>query len=130
VKRDFFARSNAKAWTVAAVTAAFFVPLGVFGAPALARSAASASQYEYAGSSQYQYKVTICHRTHSKKASHQWRTISVGAPAVKAHLRHGDKLGPCPPVAPVTTSANPGKSGGDHGKSGDHGNGQGKGHGK
>jgi hypothetical protein len=130
VKRNFFGRSNAKAWTVAAVTAAFFVPLGVFGAPALARSAASASQ-EYAGSSQYQYKVTICHRTHSKK--HPWHTISVGAPAVKAHLRHGDKLGACPPAVAATsttTTATTKGNSGDHGKSGDHGNGHGKGHGK
>ena len=40
---------------------------------------------------QYQYgktKVTLCHK--GKK------TITVGAPAQKAHLRHGDKLGPCP----------------------------------
>jgi hypothetical protein len=39
---------------------------------------------------QYQYgkKVTLCHK--GKK------TITVGAPAAKAHLRHGDKLGPCP----------------------------------
>jgi len=39
---------------------------------------------------QYQYgktKVTLCHKG---------KTITVGAPAQKAHLRHGDKLGPCP----------------------------------
>ena len=39
---------------------------------------------------QYQYgkkKVTLCHK--GKK------TITVGAPAAKAHLRHGDKLGRC-----------------------------------
>ncbi len=33
-------------------------------------------------------KVTICHKGK--------RTISVGAPAVPAHLAHGDTLGPCP----------------------------------
>jgi hypothetical protein len=130
VKRDFYGRSNAKAWTVAAVTAALFVPLGVFGAPALARSAASASQYEYAGS-QYQYKVTLCHHTHSK--THPWVQIRVGAPAATAHLKHhdGDYLGPCRPAAPVTVATGQGNSG-DHGKSGDHGNsgGHGKGHGK
>ena len=32
-------------------------------------------------------KVTICHKG---------KTITVGAPAVDAHLRHGDTLGPCP----------------------------------
>jgi hypothetical protein len=44
-----------------------------------------------AAAAQYQYgkkKVTLCHK--GKK------TITVGAPAVKAHLRHGDKLGACP----------------------------------
>jgi hypothetical protein len=36
--------------------------------------------------SQYREKVIICHKGH---------TISVAAPAVPAHLRHGDTLGPC-----------------------------------
>ena len=61
-----------------------------------------------------QPKVTICHHTHSKK--HPSHTIRVGAPAVKAHLKHGDTLGPCPTVAPTTNS-----SGKSHGKSGDKG---------
>jgi hypothetical protein len=38
-------------------------------------------------------KVAICHRTGSKK--HPFHTISVAIPAVRAHLRHGDVLGPC-----------------------------------
>jgi hypothetical protein len=38
-------------------------------------------------------KVTICHRTHSKK--HPFHTISVAVPALRAHLRHGDVLGAC-----------------------------------
>jgi hypothetical protein len=45
--------------------------------------APSAAQYQYGKT-----KVTLCHK--GKK------TITVGAPAVKAHLRHGDKLGACP----------------------------------
>jgi uncharacterized membrane protein YgcG len=136
---------NYRAWTAAAVSAAFFVPLMVFGAPALAKSAAS--EYEYSGSSQYQYtgKVLLCHHTHSKK--HPWHQISVGAPAVKAHLKHGDYLGTCttPPPASPATAPKHGKSGskgksGDHGNSGSQGNsgnqgqsgsnGNGKGHGK
>ena len=95
---------NYRPWLAAAVSAAFFVPLLVLGGPALAKSAASASQYEYGGSSQYQYhgKVTICHHTHSRK--HPWVQISVGAPAAKAHMRHHDTLGPCP-----TTSTSGGR---------------------
>jgi hypothetical protein len=49
---------------------------------------ASAAQYQY-GPSGKQYgktKVTLCHKG---------KTITVGAPAAKAHLRHGDKLGAC-----------------------------------
>jgi len=33
-------------------------------------------------------KVTLCHKG---------KTITVGAPAARAHLRHGDTLGPCRP---------------------------------
>ena len=144
MEKNGLSRFNYRAWTAAAVTAAFFVPLMVFGAPALAKSAAS--EYEYSGSSQYQYngKVTICHRTHSKK--HPWVQIRVGAPAARAHLKHGDALGACPTTTPPKKhdggdkgkSDDKGKSGdhgnsgdqgnGDsHGKSGDHGNGHGKG---
>jgi hypothetical protein len=53
------------------------------------QAAPSTAQYQY-GSAGHQYgktKVTLCHK--GKK------TITVGAPAAKAHLRHGDKLGPC-----------------------------------
>jgi hypothetical protein len=37
--------------------------------------------------------VTICHRTGSKK--HPFVTIRVSRRAVRAHLAHGDRLGPC-----------------------------------
>jgi hypothetical protein len=40
----------------------------------------SATQY------QGQPKVTICHKG---------KTIRVAQPAVRAHLRHGDRVGPC-----------------------------------
>jgi len=46
-----------------------------------------------AASEQYAKKVTICHRTGSKK--NPFRTIRVSRNAVKAHLRHGDTIGPC-----------------------------------
>jgi hypothetical protein len=89
----------------AVVTAALFVPLAVYGAPALAKSASSAShQYGSAcgqygssgsqyGSSCKQYRVLLCHRTHSRK--HPWVRIVVSSRAVKAHLRHGDSFPPC-----------------------------------
>ena len=49
---------------------------------------AGAAQYQYGpGGKQYgKHRVAICHKGH---------TIRVAQPAVKAHLRHGDKLGPC-----------------------------------
>jgi hypothetical protein len=47
-----------------------------------------AAQYEYgSGGKQYgKHRVAICHKGH---------TIRVAQPAVKAHLKHGDTLGPC-----------------------------------
>lgn len=119
-----------------AVTAALLVPLGVFGAPALAGSTG-------ASSAQYQYKVTICHHTHSKK--HPMHTITVSNKAVAKHmLKHGDTLGACPAAAPTSSTTHgkgkgknnpqsgqspvqPGQSGDQHGKSGEsHGNGKNK----
>jgi hypothetical protein len=125
---------NRRALGIAAVTAALLVPLGVFGAPALARTAAAVSEYQYGGS-QYQYKITICHHTHSKK--HPTQTIKVSVNAWKAHHRHGDTMGACTPtpVAPTNTSTTThGKSGEQHGKGnaqhGQSGVQHGKGHGK
>jgi hypothetical protein len=44
-------------------------------------------------------KVTICHRPPGNPENEQ--TITVGAPAVPAHLAHGDDIGECgtPPPA-------------------------------
>jgi hypothetical protein len=42
---------------------------------------------------EYPKKVTICHRTGSKK--NPFRTIVVSKNAVPAHLKHGDTIGPC-----------------------------------
>ncbi len=122
-------RKDRRALVAAVISAALFIPLGVFGAPALARTAASASQYEYSGSAQYQYrnKVKVCHRTHSKK--HPWHWITISASALKAHVKHGDVAGTtCPPTTETTTTATTTTSSSDD----DHGNGhgKGKGHGK
>jgi hypothetical protein len=122
-----------------AVSAALLVPLAVFGAPALARSGAAASQ-QGSASSQYQYRVVICHVTKSKK--HPAHTITVSSAAVAAHLRHGDHLGAC--TATETPRAkNHGKGhdqntgsttkpnqGNEHGQGNDQGKGDehGKGH--
>lgn len=46
-----------------------------------------------AATDQYPKKVTICHHTHSKK--NPFVTIRVSRNALKAHLRHGDTMGPC-----------------------------------
>jgi hypothetical protein len=46
-----------------------------------------------AATEQYGNRVTICHRTKSRK--NPYRTIRVAPSAVRAHLRHGDKRGSC-----------------------------------
>jgi len=64
-------------------------------------------------------KVTVCHKTHSKK--HPWVKIRISRHALKAHLRHGDFVvddqNPCPPV-PAPTA----KSHKHHGKGKHHQN--------
>jgi hypothetical protein len=119
-------RLDARLLAGSAVTVALLVPLAVFGGPAFARSASG----EHSGSAQYQYRVTICHITHSKK--HPAHTITVSSAAVAAHLRHGDHLGAC--TGTETRRAH-GKAA--HGKatrghdasSHSHGHGNGHGHG-
>ena len=56
------------------------------GKPGKTKTPATA-QYGPSGKQYGKTKVTLCHKG---------KTITVGQPAAKAHLRHGDKLGPCP----------------------------------
>src|SRR5690349_6262620 len=128
----------------AAVSAALLVPLAVYGAPAIAKSASSASHEYKASCGQYgssggeygssggqyassdgqygsackQYRVQVCHRTHSWK--HPWHLITVSSRAVKAHLRHGDTLPPCStqPAAKTKHGKGHGHDDGDRGNSG------------
>ena len=54
--------------------------------PGKKKAAPSARQYGPSGKQYGKTKVTLCHKG---------KTITVGMPAAKAHLRHGDKLGRC-----------------------------------
>src|SRR4029079_1352074 len=56
-------------------------------------------------------KVTICHRTGSKKKP--FHTITVAVPPVRAHLKHGDVLGPCT-VATVAAMKKHGRGAAKH----------------
>jgi hypothetical protein len=85
-------RRRAHFGVVAGIAAVFAVTAMVsFGAAVSpASNNASAKQYE-------PKKVTLCHRTGSKK--NPWRTIRVSQNAAKAHLKHGDGVGPCSTAA-------------------------------
>ncbi|MBA3244465.1 MAG: hypothetical protein H0T61_04740 [Actinobacteria bacterium] len=60
------------------------------GKPAKSGKPGKSAKAKSPSAAQYQYgktKVTICHKG---------KSITVGGPAVKAHLRHGDSIGRCP----------------------------------
>jgi hypothetical protein len=59
-------------------------------------------------------KVTICHRTHSKK--HPFHTIRISIRAWPAHMRHGDTMGACPSAATTTSSTTTTTSTHGHGR--------------
>jgi hypothetical protein len=84
-KANGFKRSERSRFAAAAImSAGLLVPLGVFGGTGFAQSGSPA---------QAQYKITICHHTHSKK--HPTVTIRISNRAWAAHQKHGDTLGPC-----------------------------------
>jgi len=85
----------------ALVSVGLLVPLAALGASTSGQSASAA-----------QYKITICHHTHSKK--HPTVTIRISNKAWKAHQRHGDTMGACP--APTNAKHNNGQGHGDKGK--------------
>ncbi len=77
--------------------AAAVAALLVAALPAVASAHGSEGHWGHAA------KVTLCHQA----SNGSWHTITVGAPAARAHLRHGDTLGACAagskPGAPATT---------------------------
>jgi hypothetical protein len=48
-----------------------------------------------AAESAYPKRITICHRSGRKLSRSKYRTIRIARRALKAHLRHGDGIGPC-----------------------------------
>lgn len=78
-----------QALVAATVTAVVLTALALAGA-----AVSPAGTSTPAASEAYPKKVTICHRTRSKK--NPYRTIRISQRALKAHLRHGDGIGPCP----------------------------------
>jgi hypothetical protein len=87
MRKNLLGTKGRRAAAALAVTAAVFVPFALVGSPALAHDGTSAS------ASQYQYRVTVCHLTGSKK--HPAVTIKVAPSAVNAVLKGGGHLGPC-----------------------------------
>jgi hypothetical protein len=138
MKNVRFRGVNRRLAGAAAVSVGFLVPLAVFGAPALARTASAGKESPSSSQYQYQARVTVCHLTGSKK--HPAVTITVAPTAVAAVLKGGGHLGPCtgtetpkakggasgsPNGAATGQNSGPQESSVGHGNSGNHGNGGG-----
>jgi hypothetical protein len=79
-----------QAVAAATITAVVLTALALAGA-----SVSPAGTSIPAADAAYPKKITICHRTGKAKKS-KYRTIRISRNALKAHLRHGDGIGPCP----------------------------------
>ena len=82
---------NLRLALVVVLTAALVLSVAALAAVPTKGKPANPGKAKSSSAAQYQYgktKVSLCHK--GKK------TITVGAPAAKAHLRHGDTLGRCP----------------------------------
>src|SRR5712692_4481771 len=100
----------------AVVTGATLVPLVAFGGIGLANNGPSGSEYQYSPGAN-QYKVRICHYTHSK--THPWVIINISKSAWPAHQKHGDVLFPTGTQCPAKVAA---PTASTHGNSGNNGN--------
>jgi hypothetical protein len=105
----------ALALVVVAVTGTALASAGFAGLRALDLGPAAASQYPGK-------KVTVCHRTHSKK--HRWVKIRISRKALRAHLRHGDFVvdaaHACPPADTAAKAKHKKHKNKDHGKGKKH----------
>ena len=76
----------ASSFVACVIAVAVLAAAGVLGGIGLAGASLTASQYQHG-------KVTVCHRTKSKKNPHL--TITISQNALPAHLAHGDTVGAC-----------------------------------
>src|SRR3954452_23415214 len=93
----------------ALVSVGLLVPLAALGAGTAGQTASAA-----------QYKITICHHTHSKK--HPMVTIRVSNKAWPAHQRHGDTMGACSSTKAKAKHAKIHHQGKGHDQDKSHGN--------